>query len=92
MKRTVYFILAVITIAYIGVLCYANIAPDVPDWISYIEIYGGVAIAVLYAAINFFGSPLKTVFFVLLVLSVVLLVLSIVIPEVFRELFGIAIV
>jgi len=45
MKKSIYFILAVITIAYIGVLCYANIAVGVPDWISYIEIYGGLAIA-----------------------------------------------
>ena len=89
MKKTLYFILAVITIIYIGVLCYANIAINEPSWISYIEIYGGLVIALAYAAINFFGSPLKTVFFILLILASVLLVLSIVIPEVFRNLFGI---
>ncbi|MBQ8444741.1 MAG: hypothetical protein IJX25_05265 [Clostridia bacterium] len=89
MKRILYFILAVITIAYIGVLCYANIAIDEPSWIGYIEVYGGLVIALAYAAINFFGSPLKTVFFILLVLAVVLLILSIVIPDVFRQLLGI---
>lgn len=89
MKRILYFILAIITIAYIGVLCYANIALSVPEWLGYIQTYGGIVIALAYAAINFFGSPLKTVFFILLVLATVLLILSIVIPDVFRGIFGI---
>ncbi|MBO5394753.1 MAG: hypothetical protein J6A28_02485 [Clostridia bacterium] len=89
MKKILYFILAIITLAYVGVLCYANIATNEPTWIYYIELYGGLVIALAYAAINFFGSPLKIVLFILLVLAVVVLVLTIFIPEFFRELFGI---
>ena len=89
MKKTVYFILACLTIIYIGFLCYTNLALNVPNWCGYIEVYGGLLIAVLYAAINFWGSPLKIVFFVLLVLAIVILVLTIVMPDVFRDLFNI---
>ena len=89
MKKILYFILACITLFYIGVLCYANIVPDEPSWIYYIELYGGIVIALAYAAINFFGSPLKIVLFILLVVAAVVLVLTICIPEVFRDLFGI---
>ena len=88
MKRIIYFILACLTIAYIGLLCYSNIALDVPSWIYYLEVYGGLAIAVAYAFINFFGSPLKMVFFKLLILAVVVLILSICIPDAIRSFFG----
>ena len=88
MKKIVYFILACVTIAYIGLLCYSNLALDVPSWFYYIEVYGGLAIAVAYAFVNFFGSPLKMVFFILLIIAVVALVLSICIPDVIRGFFG----
>lgn len=90
MKKTVYFILACITIIYIAFLCYTNIVGFSAAWMSYVAIYGGLGIAVLYAAINFFGNPLKVVFFVLLILAVVVLILTIAIPDVFRQLFNIA--
>ena len=90
MKSTLYFILACLTIAYIGFLCYVNIVGVSAAWMSYLAIYGGLGIALLYAAINFFGNPLKTVFFVLLVLAVVVLVLTIAMPDVFRKLFKVA--
>ena len=90
-KKILYFILAVITIGYVGILCYANLAPVIPEWVGYIKIYGGLCIALAYAAINFFGSPLKTVFFILLILSVVFLVLTIFIPDMIRDLLGIVI-
>ena len=50
--------------------------------------YGGLAIVLLYALVNFFGSPLKTVIFVLLVLVVVFYILTATIPNVFQNLFG----
>lgn len=89
MKKIVYFILAVITIAYVGFLCYFNIALTTSLVLNYIAVYGGLAIALAYAAINFFGSPLKIVFFILLVISVVVLILTIAMPGIFRSLFGI---
>lgn len=89
MKKIIYFILAVITIAYVGFLCYINIVPPTSEILNYISIYGGLAIALAYAAVNFFGSPLKVVFFVLLVVAVVVLALTIAIPGIFRSMFGI---
>ena len=90
MKSTLYFILACFTIVYIGFLCYVNIAGVSADWMNYVSIYGGLVIALAYAAINFFGSPLKIVFFILLIISVVVLILTIAIPGSFRSLFGLA--
>ncbi len=89
MKSIIYFILAVLTIVYVGFLCYVNIAGDFTGVLKYISVYGGLGIALLYAAINFFGNPLKIVFFILLILSVVVLILTIAIPDVFRDLLGI---
>lgn len=90
MKSILYFILAVLTIVYIGFLCYVNIAGDFTGVLKYISVYGGLIIALLYAAINFFGNPLKIVFFILLILAVIVLILTIVIPDTFRDLFGIS--
>lgn len=86
-KSVLYFILACLTIVYIGFLCYVNIVGISAEWMSYVSIYGGLAIALLYAGINFFGNPLKTVFFILLIVAVIVLVLTIVMPDVFRDLF-----
>ncbi len=90
MKSIVYFILAVLTIVYIGFMCYVNIAGTNSDVEYYISVYGALAIALAYAGVNFFGNPLKIVFFVLLVLAVIILILTIAIPDVFRSLFGVA--
>lgn len=89
MKRILYFVLAVLTIIYIGFLCYANLVglAFLPEWLHYLAVYGGLVIALLYAAINFFGNPLKIVFFILLIIMVVVLVLTIAIPDTFRSLF-----
>ena len=90
MKSILYFILACLTICYIGFLCYVNIVGVSADWMSYVAIYGGLVIALAYAAINFFGSPLKVIFFILLVLATVVLILTIAIPDAFRSLFKVA--
>ena len=89
MKKTIYFIFALITIVYVAFLCYYNITNVSSQVLDYIAIYGGLVIALMYAAVNFFGSPLKIVFFVLLVLMVIVLILTIAIPDVFRNLLGI---
>lgn len=88
MKKIVYFVLACLTIIYIGFLCYANIIVDGPAWFYYLEVYGALGIAIAYAFINFFGSPLKMVFFILLIVAVVALVLSVCIPDAIRSFFG----
>ena len=89
MKTILYFILAVLTIVYIGFLCYVNLVgmASLSLVLNYIAIYGGLGNALLYAAINFFGNPIKILFFVLLIIMVILLVLTIAIPDVFRNLF-----
>ena len=89
MKSVLYFILACLTLVYIGFLCYVNIAGVSSEWMHYVSVYGGLVIALAYAAINFFGNPLKVVFFVLLIIAVVVLVLTIAIPGVFRSIFNI---
>ena len=90
MKKSLYFILAIITIVYIGFLCYANLVglENLSKIMNYIAIYGGLLIALLYAGINFFGNPLKIVFFILLIVMIVLLILTIAIPDIFRSLFN----
>ncbi len=92
MKSIVYFILALLTIIYIGFLCYVNIygIDTLAPIFHYISIYGGLGIALLYAGVNFFGNPLKIVFFILLVVMVVVLILTIAMPDVFRKLLKIA--
>ena len=89
MKTVLYFVLAVLTIGYIALLCYCNVAIEVNETVRLIANYGGLAIMLAYAAINFFGSPLKIAFFILLVLATVFLILTAVIPDTFRELFNI---
>lgn len=89
MKKILYFVLAIITIIYIGVLCYANIAVNEPSWMYYVEVYGALAIALAFSVVNLFGSPLKIVFFIILVLALVVLILTICIPDVIRDLVGI---
>lgn len=90
MKKIVYFILACLTIIYIGFLCYVNIAGVNSGWMNYVAIYGGLVIALAYASVNFLGSPLKIVFFILLVVFTLVLILTIALPSSFRQLFGIA--
>lgn len=89
MKTILYFVLAILTIGYIALLCYCNVAIEVNETVRLIANYGGLAIMLAYAAINFFGSPLKIAFFILLVLATVFLILTAVIPDTFRELFHI---
>lgn len=97
MKSIVYFILSVCVIIYIAVLSVINIFPatTIIGWGTFgtilvgIAQYGGLAIVMMYALVNFFGSPLKTVFFVLLVLVLIFFILTATIPETFQKLFGI---
>ena len=90
MKSILYFILSVITIIFVGFLCYVNIVglENLSIALNYVAVYGGLVIALAYAAINFFGNPLKTVLFIILVVMVVVLILTLAIPDTFKTLFG----
>lgn len=89
MKSILYFVLAIITVIYIGFLCYVNIVGARSGAEYYISVYGGLCIALAYAVINFIGNPLKIIFFVILIIAIIVLILTLAIPDVFRSLFGV---
>lgn len=94
MKKGLYTILSILSIAYIVLLVLAKVAPKTswnPAWISAswfqaIIDFGGIAIIFCFALVNFAGSPLKTVFFVLLVVAIVAYVIFY-IPQVADAIF-----
>lgn len=94
MKKGLYTILSILSIAYIVLLVLAKVAPKTswnPAWISAswfkaIIDFGGIAIIFCFALVNFAGSPLKTVFFVLLVVAIVAYVIFY-IPQVSDAIF-----
>lgn len=91
-KKVMNYILAIITIVYVGFLCYFNIVKGTfsisNDLLVNIAVYGGCAIAVVSAFINMLGKPLSSIFLILLTLAVVIFVLTIIVPDWFRGLFG----
>lgn len=97
MKSIIYFILSVCVILFIAVLCIFNIMGEqaVLAWgtigkiLQGVRDYGALVIVLAYAVVNFFGSPLKTVFFVLLVLAVILFFVTKFLPDFFQNLFGV---
>ena len=97
MKTVLYFVLSIAVIIYVAALCILNIVglSGVLAWgaigtiINGIATYGGIAIVFLFAFINFFGSPLKVVFFVLLILVLIIYILTLAIPSFFQGLFGV---
>ncbi len=97
MKTIIYFILSVLVIIYVAVLSTFNILGEsaIIAWGTWgtilkgIADYGGLALVFLYALVNFFGSPLKIVFFVLLTLVIIIYILTCTIPSFFQGLFGI---
>ena len=79
MKKILYTVLSILAIIYIGFLICNEIMragwqPDMgwfAKWFELIVKFGGVAIIFCFALVNFTGSPLKTVFFILLILAIV---------------------
>ena len=88
MKTVLYFILSILTIVYVGVLCYLNICPDavnattvIGQILKYVQAYGGVALVFVFAFVNFFGSPLKVVFFTILIIVAIAYIVTAVLPQ-----------
>ena len=88
MKTILYFVLSVLTIVYVGFMCYVNISPSVLEattsWGAFMRIvaqYGGVALVFVFAFVNFFGSPLKAIFFTVLILVAIMYLLTAVAPN-----------
>lgn len=97
MKKVLYTILSVLSIVYIVFLALSVIKnqtgwnPDMgwfETWFNLIVNFGGVAIIFCFALVNFAGSPLKTVFFILLILAIVIYVIVLAVPDFFYNLFG----
>lgn len=97
MKKVLYTILSILSIIYIVFLA-LNIVIDETDWnpnmgwfqeiFDIIVNFGGVAIIFAFALVNFAGSPLKTAFFILLILAIVIYVIVMIVPDFFYDLFG----
>ena len=88
MKTVLYFILSILTIVYVGFMCYLNIFPDdvnattvLGQILKYIQLYGGIVLVFVFAFVNFFGSPLKAVFFTILIIVAIAFVITAVVPQ-----------
>ncbi len=97
MKTIIYFLLSICSIIYLAVLSVLNIygAAVVATWgvwgsiLCGIGTYGALAIIFLFAVVNFFGNPIKIVFFVLLILVIIIFIVTSIVPDFFRGIFGI---
>jgi len=66
-------------------------APDFgafEKWFNLIVNFGGIAIIFCFALVNFAGSPLKTVFFILLILAIVAYIIVLSTPDTFYGWFN----
>ncbi|MDE6583611.1 MAG: hypothetical protein K2K31_03080 [Clostridia bacterium] len=97
MKKILYTILSILSIVYITFLIVNEInGSDIIniDLGGFAEIFdiivkfGGVAIIFCFALVNFAGSPLKTVFFILLILAIVLYIVVLAVPDFFANMFA----
>ena len=97
MKKILYTILSILSIVYIGFLI-VHVLDTKTDWdpnmggfrtwFDLIVNFGGIAIIFCFALVNFAGSPLKTVFFIVLILAIVCYVIVLAAPDVFYNLFS----
>ena len=97
MKKVLYTILSILSIVYIGFLVVDVMISETgwnPDmgaftkWFDLIVRFGGVAIIFCFALVNFAGSPLKTAFFIVLILAIVAYVIVLAAPDFFYNLFN----
>ena len=97
MKKVLYTILSILSIVYIAFLA-VNVVKTQTDWnpdfggfepwFNAIVNFGGIAISFCFALVNFAGSPLKTVFFILLILAIVAYIIVLCVPDFFYDLFN----
>lgn len=90
MKTALYFILSLLTIVYVGFMCAININPALVEgggafaqFLSFVRQYGGVILVFVFAFVNFFGSPLKAVFFTILILVAIFYIITAAAPQIF---------
>lgn len=95
-KKILYFVLSVAVLAYIGVMIYVACVPDLNALgaagkvLYYISMYGGVALLVAFAAVNFTGNIFKIILLILLILAAIFYLFVIIFPDYFAGLFGVA--
>ncbi len=97
MKKVIYTILSIFSIIYIAFLA-VNVIRVQTDWnpdmgwftkvFDVIVNFGGVAIIFAFALVNFAGSPLKMVFFILLILAIMCYVIVLCVPDFFYDMFN----
>lgn len=97
MKKVIYTILSILSIVYIGFMI-VHVLDAKTDWdpnfgnfktcFDLIVDFGGIAIIFCFALVNFAGSPLKTVFFILLIVAIVCYVIVLAAPQVFANMFS----
>ncbi len=99
MKKLLYTILSMVSVAYICFLIVdvlrvkTNWNPDMGGFteiFNFIVRFGGIAIIFCFALVNFAGSPnpLKTVFFIVLIVAIVFYVIVLAAPDFIYKLFG----
>ena len=96
MKKVLYTILSILSVAYIAFLAISVLADKTAwdpsfvnqKWFELILQFGGVAIIFAFALVNFAGSPLKTVFFILLIVAVIAYIVVLAAPDAIYKLFG----
>lgn len=92
MKTVLYFVLSILTIVYVGFMCAINIAPGLIEtgttfgqFLEFVRQYGGVILVFIFAFVNFFGSPLKAVFFTILILVAIFYIITAAAPQIFGQ-------
>lgn len=95
-KKILYFVLSILTLGYIGVMIYLACGPNLVAMgtagkiLNYISLYGGVALLVGFAAVNFTGNPVKIILLILLILAAVFYLFVVIFPDYFATWFGVA--
>ncbi len=97
MKKVLYTILSILSIIYIGFMCVDVIRRANPEFLAdmgwftkiynFIVSFGGIAIIFCFALVNFAGSPLKTVFFILLIVAIICFIIISIVPDFFYNIF-----
>ncbi|MBE7076142.1 MAG: hypothetical protein E7375_03670 [Clostridiales bacterium] len=97
MKKVLYTVLSILSIVYIGFLIVNVIktqtawSPDMGGfqmWFDLIVNFGGIAIIFCFALVNFAGSPLKIVFFILLIVAIVCYIIVLAVPDSIYKIFS----
>jgi len=97
MKKVLYTVLSILSIVYIGFLIINVIktqtawSPDMGGfqmWFDLIVNFGGIAIIFCFALVNFAGSPLKIVFFILLIVAIVCYIIVLAVPDSIYKIFS----